>query len=379
MRFASALSEDVDSTSALADALGRVTDAIDGDPDLIVAFATPHHHAAIGHIASVTASIARDASFGCIAEGVVAGEREIDRGRGLVVWAARVPGGVFDVAQVEAIRVPQGVTVTGGPAIADAAGVVVLADPFTFPAGSYGTRLAKRGIPAVGGVPNAGRGPGGGALFANGEVFSHGAVAASFGGALEFRPKVSQGCRPLGEPIVVTDSSDRVLKELAGRSAFTHLQDMFSRLSDEDRALARHGLHIGIVMDEYQAEYSTGDFLIRAVTGIDQATGTIEVGDKVPVGRTVQFQVRDPGTADVDLREVLDGGASSGGVLLFTCNGRGERFFGESDHDAALVASMLRPPALAGMFAAGEMGPVGSGNYLHGFTASLVEIRPTTS
>ena len=59
------------------------------------------------------------------------------------------------------------------------------------------------------------------------------------------------------------------------------------------------------------------------------------------------------------------------GALLFTCNGRGERFFGEPDHDAAIVSEALGTRALAGMFCAGELGPVGGHNFLHGYTASL--------
>jgi small ligand-binding sensory domain FIST len=56
--------------------------------------------------------------------------------------------------------------------------------------------------------------------------------------------------------------------------------------------------------------------------------------------------------------------------LLFTCNGRGSRLFSTPDHDAALATSALGVP-LGGMFCAGEIGPVGGKNFLHGFTASL--------
>ena len=55
---------------------------------------------------------------------------------------------------------------------------------------------------------------------------------------------------------------------------------------------------------------------------------------------------------------------------MFTCNGRGRNLFGEPDHDAGVVAELLGPPR-AGMFCAGEIGPVGSQNFLHAFTASL--------
>jgi small ligand-binding sensory domain FIST len=44
--------------------------------------------------------------------------------------------------------------------------------------------------------------------------------------------------------------------------------------------------------------------------------------------------------------------------------------FSTPDHDAALVDSFLRVP-MAGFFCAGELGPVGGQNFLHGFTASV--------
>jgi small ligand-binding sensory domain FIST len=42
----------------------------------------------------------------------------------------------------------------------------------------------------------------------------------------------------------------------------------------------------------------------------------------------VQFQVRDAESADEDLRVLLAGAAASS-ALVFTCNGRGMRLFGE--------------------------------------------------
>jgi small ligand-binding sensory domain FIST len=42
-----------------------------------------------------------------------------------------------------------------------------------------------------------------------------------------------------------------------------------------------------------------------------------------------------------------------------------------SDHDAGVVEKLLGPIPLAGAFCAGEIGPVGGQNFLHGFTASL--------
>ena len=58
------------------------------------------------------------------------------------------------------------------------------------------------------------------------------------------------------------------------------------------------------------------------------------------------------------------------GALLFTCNGRGSHMFSLPDHDAAALESALGVPA-GGFFCAGEIGPVGGRNFLHGFTATM--------
>jgi small ligand-binding sensory domain FIST len=96
----------------------------------------------------------------------------------------------------------------------------------------------------------------------------------------------------------------------------------------------------------------------------------------------VRFQVRDADAADEDLRELLGGfrrdtsDAPVGGALLFSCNGRGSRLFGESlggaDHDVTVVRRELSTTGVAGFFAAGELGPVAGRNHLHGFTASVL-------
>jgi small ligand-binding sensory domain FIST len=45
--------------------------------------------------------------------------------------------------------------------------------------------------------------------------------------------------------------------------------------------------------------------------------------------------------------------------------------FDEADHDSRALAEALGAPALAGFFCGGEIGPVGSRSFLHGFTATM--------
>ena len=143
-------------------------------------------------------------------------------------------------------------------------------------------------------------------------------------------------------------------------------------LPPEDRELLGRGLHVGRVIDEYKAEPGRGDFLVRGVVGVDQQSGAMAVGDEIEVGETIRFHVRDADSADEDLRTLLERETEpAAGALLFTCNGRGSRLFSVPDHDASLVSKMLGGLPLAGFNCAGEIGPVGGKNFLHGFTASI--------
>jgi len=84
----------------------------------------------------------------------------------------------------------------------------------------------------------------------------------------------------------------------------------------------------------------------------------------------LQFHVRDADAADEDLHALLTG-VDARAALLFTCNGRGRHLFGAPDHDSGVLDQLLGPLPVAGAFCAGELGPVGGRNFLHGFTASL--------
>jgi small ligand-binding sensory domain FIST len=253
-----------------------------------------------------------------------------------------------------------------------------VADPFSFPADALLRHLND--VPSrpiiVGGMASGGAGPGETALFLDDGVLHEGAVGVRLPASAELTTLVSQGCRPFGASFVVTRARDNFLLELGGRPPLERLEEALASLSKPDRELAANGLHVGRVIDEYKTEHGQGDFLIRGVLGVDPDSGALAVGDRVEVGESVRFHVRDAATADDELRSLLQQqlphlSGRPAGALLFTCNGRGTRLFPEPDHDARIVSDALDDAAVAGFFCAGEFGPVGGRNFLHGFTASL--------
>jgi small ligand-binding sensory domain FIST len=363
MPFASALSIHPVTATAVGEAAGQVLEDIGPNPDLVAVFVTPHHAGALEDVAAAVRSIlAPSVLIGCAGESVLGVRHEAENEPGVSLWAGRF-GPVRGFAGMPPLDVPF-----------DPQAVVLLADPFTFDAEAAFASVQERwpGLPVIGGNASAARGPGGNRLVLDGTVTVDGAVGAVIGPGTRVEPVVSQGCRPIGNPYVVTKAERNIVYELAGQPALQRLIDMVNSglLSAQDVRLINTGLHLGTVVDEHKDRFERGDFLVRNVLGADREIGAIAVGDEVEVGATVQFHVRDAESADEDLHHALAGRGEAAGALLFTCNGRGRRLFGEPHHDADVFDEEVGAP-VAGFFAMGEFGPVGRQNFVHGFTASI--------
>lgn len=367
-RFAAALSEHPDPASAIGEAVGQVHEALDpadGRPDLALLFVTPPFSGALRDMAAtVRATVRPDVLVGCAAVSIVGGTREVEQAPAVSLWAGHTgPVTAFQASDPGAVPdLPDG-----------ASALLLLPDPFTFPVDDFLRRVNAEhpGLAVVGGMASAARGPGGNRLVLDGQVFTSGAVGAYLGPNVAVATVVSQGCRPVGSPFVITRADRNIVYELAGKPALERLQEVAMRLPDSDRELLSAFVHMGRVIDEKKVQFGRGDFLVRNVLGADPDNGAMAVNDIVEVGSTAQFQVRDAESADDDLRQLLQG-ASADAALLFTCNGRGTHLFDEPDHDARVLSECLGSAPVAGMFCAGELGPIGGSNFVHGFTASVV-------
>jgi small ligand-binding sensory domain FIST len=385
--FGACLSRADDPAAAAREACAPVVAALGGaSPTLTVVFASPALcEDAEALLAAVRAELSPEHLIGAMGEAIVGEGREIEEGPALSVWAAVLPGVEVVPFRLVARPLGEGMGVLGWPdAIADApAGnigpVIMLADPFTFPADGLLAELNDEpGAPVVvGGLASGGRVQGQHRLFAGEDVLSEGAVAVALRGA-RMSTVVSQGCMPIGPEMVITAAEGSAVHELAGTPALRKLQEVIEALEPDERRLAGEGLLAGLVIDENTPDYGRGDFLVRSIHGGDRETGTLMVGERVRVGQTMRLHVRDARSADEDLRRALRaareemGPGGPGGALLFSCNGRGTRMFGAAHHDASAIEDELSPIPTAGLFCNGEIGPVGGRSFLHGFTATMV-------
>ncbi len=361
------------SEDALRSALDELTAGLGAPADLLVAFASPDRADDLDWIVNSEGAGKARHVLACTGESIAGREGEVEEAPALALWALRAPEGVA----LHGVRIEpdQGAVEASDPlAGTQASSLLLLGDPFTFPADAWlkHWNTARPTMPVLGGMASAGRQPGSNRLALDGQVFRDGAVGIGFEGPMRVRAVVSQGCRPIGRTLLITRAERNLIHELGRRPALEALKEIVESLEEEEQELVRKGLHVGRVINEYQETFDRGDFLIRNVMGATE-DGSIGITDLVRVGQTVQFQVRDAETAHQDLIALLsvEEGGKPTGALLFTCNGRGSRMFEEPDHDVSAIHEVLGGIPLAGFFAMGEFGPIGGQNFVHGFTASV--------
>lgn len=320
--------------------------------------------------------------FGCSAESLVGTGREIEGQSGasilLLSGLTRSP----KIFALECLTTPDGPTVLGysEEVLAEArnaGGLLVVGCPLTFSVDMLSDALQpERGqpiVPIIGGYCSSQNWGNTNLLFCNDKVVTRGAVGLVLPPELKWKAIVSQGCSPIGEPMIITALDGNTITSLGGRPALPLLRDMIQRLPNRERDMAVEALLIGRAITEYSETFSHGDFLIRNVQGVDPDCDGVVVTDRFQVGQTVRFHVRDAEGADGDFNLLLSKMEKetlhSKAGLLFSCNGRGKRMFRTSNHDALAIDRFCPGLPLSGFFAAGEFAPVGNRNLTHGFTA----------
>lgn len=401
MGFAAAVSQHPLTTQATGEVAGALLESVGPRPDLVAVFTTSAHAGALEDIAGAVAAVVEPlAVVGCSAASVIGPHREVEAGPAVVALAGTVgplrpvvlsigpsdgsasaagPGdpGRPEVDEGEPAPGAAGVAVRGWPTGLpfEARTLLLFADPFSFPLDPFLRWMHRRhpDVAVVGGLPAGARGPGGSRLVSGTTVRSDGAVGVLLGPSVTVSAAVSQGCRPFGRPLVVTGAVGNVITELAGRPPLERLvRQAYAELGPGGvERLGEGGLRLGRVTDEAADRFGPGDFLVRTVLGVDRATGAIAVGDEIPLGTTVQFELVDPDGADVELRRAL-AGERADAALVFSGAGRGSRLFSRPDHDVEAVRAALGPVPTAGFFTVAELGPVhGGGNARHTMAATV--------
>jgi small ligand-binding sensory domain FIST len=384
MKIQSAISSDPNSERAIEHVCREVVSGLGGKAaNLALLFVSPHHQGALREVVTyLRKEVQAQTLLGCTGQGIIGENREIEGQPAISLWTAHLPGLGIQPFQLSFDQTSVGFSVSGLPAEPSSSQppkfFLLLAEPFTTPGTEFLRFLEEQypGIPAVGGMASGGSQPGQNRLIYNDEILEQGVVGAMISGPIFSKMIVSQGCRPIGERFIITKAERNVIYELGGKPALESFQEVYAGLPSHEQLLIRQGLHVGYAIDEQKSQFDRGDFLVRNVVGADQESGGIAITDYIKEGQTIQFHVRDAETASEDLQLLLAAHKRQtdqqvAGALLFTCNGRGQRLFGSPHHDITSIHRQIGEIPTAGLFAQGEIGPVGGKNFLHGFTASI--------
>jgi len=406
MKWVSAISTSASLETAVKEVAQQAKNQLGAQPDLAfvfvsVAFASEYarlmpliqEHLPVTHI------------VGCSGSGVIGMDEEfpseIEEGPALSITVAHLPNVNIQSFHLTAADLPDldsppqawsdliGVTPEARPSF------VLMADPF-----SSGTSELLQGmdyaypeatkVGGLAGIESFSRNSG---LFCDGELYREGIVGVALSGEIVLEAIVAQGCRPIGELYRVSEGDRNIMLKLepddledadAAQTPLEILQNIFQGMDEEERELAQNALFIGVAQSGFKPSLTRRDFLIRNLVGVDPRNGAIAVADKIRPGMRVQFHMRDAQTSEEDLEGMLrryrierlenkleDDGTSASpvGALLFACTGRGEGLYDEPNFDSDLFEEYLGPLPVGGFFCNGEIGPVGSTTFLHGFTS----------
>jgi len=326
--------------------------------------------------------------IGCSGTGLVGRSQEQEEGPGFSLMLVSVPGAKvtsfpFNGDTVEASTGSEYWHRKTGLKPADVKAWLAFLNPHTLNAEVWLRQWnqAYPQIPVFGGHAGGFQGDPEAWVFSDDRIVS-GGVALALQGEIAVHSVVSQGCKPIGEPLTVTQADRNVLLTLGSRPAYEVLCEVYKELSDSEREQAKGHLFAGLAVSEYLEEYKRGDFLVRNIIGADQKSGAVAINAVPRVGQTLQYQLRDSRMATDELKRLLL--AQAGRMtplpfagLLCTCHGRGRGLFGGPNHDANLINQFFPGLPMAGLFANVQLGPVGDRSFAHGYTASLALISST--
>ncbi len=368
-------------------AVEQALEQIEGVPaDVVFVFASGEY---TGHFSDIIRVVRRETGMplviGCSGQGIIGTDQELEDLPSLSLLALSLPDTTLHPvrltqAMLESCSRPQDWHARLGIAGDEVNAWLLFADPFHMDCETLVESFSRAypGVPMLGGLASGSIEDHFTHMFLNDEVFDDGAVALAMSGAYTLFPLVSQGCDPIGEAWTITKVQENgLIESISNRSAYDMLIDTFQTLSPEVQRRAQRNLLVGLAADEYQDSFERGNFLIRELRGVDRRTGSLAIGAAPRVGQTIQFQLRDAGSADIDLRSLLSQAKYDLqqnppiAAIVCTCTGRGIGMFAIPDHDASVIARELGHIPVAGLFCCGEIAPVGKRTFLHNFTASI--------
>ena len=310
MKWATALSRRDAFPAAAQEATLLLREALGAPPNLVLMFAAGYPDATS---AILRAELGGPRLVGCSAGGVIGGGQEVEQVTALSLVGAVLPDIGLHPFHLDPVYTPRFSNDHDGwrrriPAPVDETRcMLIFPDPHTADPQLVlaGVDESFPGVTVLGGLAS-GDAPGHAALYLDDETFHMGTVGVALSGPLAVETLISQGCRPIGRPLVVTATEENFLMEIEKRRALDVLNEIFRALpKDEQKRFAR-SLVIGLEIDKNAMDYRPNDLLVRNVQGVDPESGAISVSAYLEAPLVIQFMVRDASAAEADLAHHLE-------------------------------------------------------------------------
>jgi len=387
MKWTTAVSQQAQTTQAFREACARLATPEDAPADVLLVFFSQHHAENARELAlTMTRDFPHAIAVGCNAEGVVGSAEMGESQPSLSVMLGSLPGVKIQPLRFEAERHDardfdwrSELSIT--PAETPHFMILSQAEGFETEGLLSALDRAFPGAQIFGALVDA-RGPSGNCLLLEGHVYRSGAVGLAFSGNVRIDTVVAQACRPIGEPMIVTKHTQNIIHQFNRGNPMAVFKAMVDDLGEEDQALARHAMFVGIGVENKSGVYRPGDFVIRNLIGFNPKTGDLAIAAPIRDLDVLQFHLMDPHCTAAEFeRAMSDFAAQIGpdampeGALLFSgisgAESRSDKALAESDISRAHFVGT----PLGGFFSEGEIGPVGHTTCVHGYASTMVFFR----
>lgn len=373
--------------TAVEEAAARAMEGLSGrDADLALIFATVDHAGGLeNELAALHEITGTRNNVGCSGLGILTDAGEIEGEAGVAVMALSsesVRAHLFCRGALKGNDPEAGQDIAEAVQPDDPSLTVLLADGYNSrPEGMLqGMERAGHSGPVVGAAASENGSHGRTCQFHEDQVTSNSVVGFSLSGAFEPLIDITQGCQPVGQPLVVTRAHENLVFEINERPAFEVFAELIGTPFQQDLRRALSFVFVGLPPDPRQTDIEPGQYLVRSIIGVDPQKGIIAVAQPVATGQPLIFTLRDGQRAREDLKQMLErqAGRLRGRTprlgLYFNCCARGSGLYGVPGIDTAYIRQALGDVPLIGFFGNYELGPMAGGNHLLTYTGVLALI-----
>ncbi|TDP76541.1 FIST signal transduction protein [Bradymonas sediminis] len=387
MKWTTAVSQNSHATLAFREACAQLELPKGAAADVLLVFFSDHHVDNARDLAlAMTSDFPNAVAVGCNAEGVV-GSADIGEAQpSLSVMVGHLPGVKVRPMRFEAERHDHHDFDWRGElqvADGDTPHFLILSQAEGFETEGLLTAL-DRAFPSAQlfGALTEASATTGTCLILEGHVYRSGAVGLAFSGNVRVDTVVAQTCRPIGQPLIVTEHTQNIIHQFNSGNPMEVFQRLVADLDPDDRKLAQHAMFVGIGVENKTGVYRPGDFVLRNLIGFNPKTGDLAIAAPIRDLDIIQFHLMDPQSIGTEFNRAmgnfaakLDADAMPNGALLFSGISSAENRSDKALEESDILRDHFGCTPLGGFFSEGEIAPVGRTPCVHGFASTVVFFR----